>query len=314
MKRKGKVSMEKTEQIRIMSQQGRSIRTIARCLKMSRKTVRKYLETEIPPKEITKNPDNQNESLKILKEDLPFWAQELDIEYVLGELRKGITYKNLHSELSPNVGYFGFWKMFRKIFSQKKQNISMRIIHKPAEKAFVDFCDGIEIIHDITGEVIKTQLFVATLPFSQYTFAEFTFDQKLETFIEMHEKTWRFFGGVPEYTVPDNLKSGVTKAHRYDPDCNKTYCDYANHAGFAVLPARPVTPRDKASVEGNIHHIQRSFFQIMRHKKYFNILDLNRDLKDFLTKFNNNIMKDYGISRLERFSTEEPLLKPLPKE
>ena len=314
MKRKGKVSMERAEQIRIMSQQGRSIRTIARCLKMSRKTVRKYLELEVPVKSSVLKEENQNENVKIEKDDLPFWAHEIDINYVLTELRKGITYKTLHGELNPQVGYFGFWKLFRKLFSKKKQNICMRLIHKPAEKAFVDFCDGIEIIHDMTGEIIKTQLFVATLPFSQYTFAEFTFDQKLETFIEMHEKSWRFFGGVPEYTVPDNLKSGVTKAHRYDPDCNKTFCDYANHAGFAVLPARPVTPRDKASVEGNIYHIQRSFFQIIRHKKYFNIFDLNKDLKEFLKIFNNNIMKDYGISRMERFSTEEPLLKPLPKE
>ena len=306
--------MERAEQIRIMSQQGRSIRTIARCLKMSRKTVRKYLELEVPVKSSVLKEENQNENVKIEKDDLPFWAHEIDINYVLTELRKGITYKTLHGELNPQVGYFGFWKLFRKLFSKKKQNICMRLIHKPAEKAFVDFCDGIEIIHDMTGEIIKTQLFVATLPFSQYTFAEFTFDQKLETFIEMHEKSWRFFGGVPEYTVPDNLKSGVTKAHRYDPDCNKTFCDYANHAGFAVLPARPVTPRDKASVEGNIYHIQRSFFQIIRHKKYFNIFDLNKDLKEFLKIFNNNIMKDYGISRMERFSTEEPLLKPLPKE
>jgi len=272
MKRRGKVSMERAEQIRIMSQQGRSIRTIARCLKMSRKTIRKYLEQDNPINSRVLTEENQSENVKIDKDDLPFWAKEIDLNYVLAELRKGITYKTLHSELNPQVGYFGFWKFFRKLFSQKKQNICMRLIHKPGEKAFVDFCDGIEVINDLTGEIIKTQLFVATLPFSQYTFAEFTFDQKLETFIEMHEKSWRFFGGVPEYTVPDNLKSGVTKAHRYDPDCNKTFCDYANHAGFAVLPARPVTPRDKASVEGNIYHIQRSFFQMVRHKKYFSLV------------------------------------------
>lgn len=316
MKRKGKVSMEKAEQIKIMSEHGRSIRTISRCLKMSRKTVRKYLGTHGEVQDKTPIVTEQVEipKLKIDDEELPFWTQGIDIDYVLTELRKGITYKILHSELKPEIGYYSFWRFFRNIFSSKKQNICMRLTHKPGEKAFVDFCDGIDIINDLTGEVIKTHLFVATLPFSQYTFAEFCFDQKLETFIEMHEKSWRFFGGVPEYTVPDNLKSGVTKAHRYDPDCNKAFCDYANYAGFAVLPARPVTPRDKASVEGNIFHIQRAFFQKVRHKKYFYLVDLNRDLKEFIIEFNNNIMKDYGVSRKERFSTEEPLLRPLPTE
>ena len=46
----------------------------------------------------------------------------------------------------------------------------------------------------MTSEVIKTHLFVATFTFSQYTFVEFTLDQKLETYIEMHDKIWNFFG------------------------------------------------------------------------------------------------------------------------
>ena len=316
MKRKGKVSMEKAEQINVMFKQGRSIRTIARCLSMSRKTVRKYLDIQdqVQDKIPIIKEKNEKFNLEIDKNDLPFWVHGIDINYVITELRKGITYKILHEELNPEIGYYGFWRFFKQIFIKTKQNICMRLVHKPGEKVFVDFCDGINIINDITGEVIKTQLFVATFPFSQYTFAEFSYDQKLETFIELHEKSWLFFGGVPEYTVPDNLKSGVTKAHRYDPDCNKTFCDYANHAGFAVLPARPITPRDKASVEGNIHHIQRSFFQKVRHKKYFSLIDLNRDLKEFIIEFNNNIMKTYGISRKERFTTEQSLLKALPKE
>jgi hypothetical protein len=75
---------------------------------------------------------------------------------ILTELRKGITYKILHSELKPEIGYYSFWRFFRNIFSSKKQNICMRLTHKPGEKAFVDFCDGIDIINDLTGEIIKT--------------------------------------------------------------------------------------------------------------------------------------------------------------
>jgi len=34
---------------------------------------------------------------------------------------------------------------------------------------------------------------------------------------------FEFFRGVPEIVVPDNLKSGIDKAHRYEPDVNRTY-------------------------------------------------------------------------------------------
>nr|WP_281349637.1 IS21 family transposase [Fluviispira multicolorata] len=299
-----------------MWEQKRSIRTISRCLHMSRKTVKKYIQDNsdkiIIDEKIQTQPLSLNDT--VISDVIPIWAQEVDIEYVLKELAKGISYKVLYEETNPAIGYFGFWRFFRKRLGAKKQNISIRIIYKPGEKAFVDYCDGIQIIDELTGEVIKTHLFVATLPFSQYTFAEFTLDQKLETFIEMHDKTWSFFGGVTDYTVPDNLKSAVSKAHHYDPDCNKSFCEYANHVGFAVLPARPYKPRDKASVKGNIHHIQSSFFQRVRNKRYKTLYELNQDFKIFLNEFNNSIMKDYGVSRKERFSTKESNLKPLPVE
>ena len=120
-----------------------------------------------------------------------------------------------------------------------------------------------------------------------------------------------FLWGATDYAVPDNLKSAVNKAHCYDPDCNKSFCEYANHVGFAVLPAKPYKLRDKAFVEGNIHHIQCSFFQRVRNEKYKALFGLKQNFKVFLKEFNNFIMKDYGVSRKERFSTEEPYLRPV---
>jgi len=104
----------------------------------------------------------------------------------------------------------------------------------------------------------------AVLPFSSYTFGEFAWSQNLASFIGSHERMWAFFGGVVPYVVIDNLKAGVRAAHRYDPDVNPTYCEYGNHQGFAVLPARPYKPRDKATVEATIGAIQRGFFQEVR--------------------------------------------------
>ena len=35
-----------------------------------------------------------------------------------------------------------------------------------------------------------------------------------------------YWGGIPVLTVPDNTKTGVTTAHRYDPDLNPTYYNF----------------------------------------------------------------------------------------
>ena len=117
--------------------------------------------------------------------------------------------------------------------------MTIRLDHKPAEKTQIDFCDGLFITDRVTGNKTLTQFFLGVLPFSSYFFGEFVLDQKLSTFIGVQSRMFAYFGGITPYVVVDNLKSGVHKADLYDPDVNATYCDFANHMGFAVLPARP---------------------------------------------------------------------------
>ncbi|HYX35354.1 MAG TPA: hypothetical protein VE954_19840 [Oligoflexus sp.] len=137
------------------------------------------------------------------------------------------------------------------------------------------------------------------------------FDQKLATFIACHQRMWSFFGGITPYVVIDKLKSGVKNAHRYDPDVNPTFCDFGNQCGFAVLPARPYTPREKASCEAAIGIIQRTFFQEIRDESFYDNAQINDRLRYFLEKLNTAVMKDHGISRSDRFAIERPLPLPL---
>jgi hypothetical protein len=122
---------------------------------MSRKTVKKYLQEN--SSKINLNEKIQDHTFplkdKLIPENIPIWAQEIDTEHILKELGKGISYKILYEEIKPTIGYYSFWRFFRKLFSSKKQNISIRIIHKLGEKAFVDFCDGIQIIDE--GKSLK---------------------------------------------------------------------------------------------------------------------------------------------------------------
>ena len=81
-------------------------------------------------------------------------------------------------------------------------------------------------------------MFIAVLGASNYTFAEATWTQALPDWTASHQRAFRFFGGVTETIVPDNLKAGVIKPHRYEPDINPTYAEMAAHYGVAILPTR----------------------------------------------------------------------------
>jgi transposase len=91
----------------------------------------------------------------------------------------------------------------------------------------------------------------------------------MEAWLRAHMHAFDYWGGVPALAVPDNTRTGVSKAHRYDPDINPTYHNFAVHYGFGVLPARPYKPRDKAVVESAVQVAHRWIIAALRHRKFF---------------------------------------------
>jgi transposase len=105
---------------------------------------------------------------------------------------------------------------------------------------FVDWAGATIPVYDATtGQAWPASLFVSVLGASSYTYAEATRDQQLEAWIQAHIHALEFFGGAPTLAVPDNTKTAVTRACRYDPDLNPTYQEFAVHYGMGVVPARP---------------------------------------------------------------------------
>ena len=295
---KERTSVRMQAQIKILSEQGHSIRSIARILRLSRRTVRKFLEAILQPAAESSS-----------------WLETVDWEYVRQEVYgKGTTVKQIQREVAPDIAYVKFWRAFREKVSVQASpdQVTIRLHHKPAEKTQIDFCDGLFLTDPVTGNKTLTQFFLGVLPFSSYFFGEFVLDQKLATFIGVQSRMFAYFGGITPYVVVDNLKSGVNKADLYDPDVNPTYCDFANHMGFAVVPARPRKPRDKGSGETHIGVVQRSFYQEVRNRLFYSLHELNQTLRDYLQRLNHEVMKDYGVSRSERFEEEKKQLKALP--
>ena len=207
-----RTSRNMMDQVLELFKEGHGIRAIERCTGVSRNTVRKIIreyEAKNTDEVITKPGDD--------------WRSAINWELIQNEASRGVTIKVLHGEHAPaGINYKKFWDGFWDRCDLPPE-ITMRLIHKPGEKTFFDFCDGIDITDRKTGKKTSTEFFCGALPFSSFTYGEFVLNQKQTTFMAAIERTWAYIGGVTPYVTVDNLKSGVRKAHLYDPDVNQNF-------------------------------------------------------------------------------------------
>lgn len=197
-----------------------------------------------------------------------------------------------------------------------KLDLCMRQVHRPGEKLFVDYCGAtVPVVDAGTGEVREAQVFVAVWGASNYTFAEATWSQGLADWIGSHVRALEFFGGSPELVIPDNLRTGVTRACRYEPELNPTYHDLAVHYGVAVMPARVRKPRDKSKVEAGVQLVQRWILARLRNRTFFSLGELNQAIRELLGPLNQRpFRKQPGCRRSLFESLDQPALRPLPAE
>ena len=246
------------------------------------------------------------------EETLPNWS-EIKLELMKKE-NTLILLWNDYTEAHPTgLKYSRFCSLYSKW--EKESRLTLRQNHIAGDKLFVDF-SGLRVpwIDEITGEIHEAEIFVATLGASNYTFIKATPNQTMESWIYAHCDALQFFGGVPNSIVPDNLKSGVTKACRYDPDLNPTYHSLATHYDTAIMPTRAYKPRDKAKVEVAVQIVQRWILAILRRQTFSSIYAINEAIKPLLEKLNNKKMKYFEASRKELWERfEKPNLKSLPQ-
>ena len=320
------MAMEKFREMIRLHELGRNQTEIARSCNVARSTVQDYLR-RASAKELSyaqlehlsdseaqallgkgqrKNNGSNNGSKKAIAYD--------DVHRDLA--KKGVTLALLWEEGLNEGQWSCSYGNFCRRYNQWKgsQNLSMRQIHKPGDKLFVDYSGlTVPVTEPTTGTVTDAQIFVACFGASNYTYAEATPSQALPQWIGSHQRALAFYGGVPAAIVPDNLKSGVTAPCRYEPGINRSYQDFAEHYGVAILPARVRKPKDKAKVEKAVQTVERRILAPLRHQRFTSFTTLNAAIKALLEQLNNRTMKDYGLSRKEMFErTDQTALKPLP--
>ncbi|WP_147533024.1 IS21 family transposase [Bacillus marasmi] len=237
----------------------------------------------------------------------------VDWEEVHKELqKKNVTLTLLHHEYETEAREGGKIPYAYRTFCEKygkyakKYKLTMPIRRKPGEIMEVDWAGSTLHIYDrLTGEKIPAYVFIATLPYSQFSYVEAFLDMKSANWLIAHIHAFEYFEGVPETMVPDNLKTGVTKALRGEPILNEAYRELADYYRTVIVPSRVRRPKDKASVEGTVGYISRQIIAALRNYQSFHIEDLNQKILEKLEEINTIIFQKRPGSRKKVFEEEE---------
>lgn len=246
---------------------------------------------------------------------LPDWA-EVDREL---RRHKHLTLKLVWSEYiqanPTGYGFSQFCEYFRRWRREQGRTVTLRQEHRPGEMLQVDYAGDTVVVMD-AGQAREAQIFVACLPFSGLIYTEATRTQQVEDWLASHVRAFGDIGGVPAALVPDNLKSGVTKANFFDPVLNASYYQLARHYGTAVLPTRVRKPRDKPAVESAVLQVERWVLAPLRHRTFFGLTELNAAIVPLREALNNRPLSPprQGTRRSVFEAEERAWLRPLPAD
>ena len=299
-------------------------RRIGERLGMSKNTVRMYIEhfqkLKMPWEALGKLTDFELNKLFHPPKDVLLNDRVADLYSFFPEMekelkRKGMTIKQqfqlFKSKFPDSYGetsFYGYYNLW-----SKKLTPSMYIEHKVGDKMYIDFAGAtLPYVDTDTGEIKRAQVFVAILGWSQYTYVEAMRNQTIEEFIVGCENAIHYFRGVPLAVVPDNLKSAVFKASRYEPSLNENFKSFTDHYGIAIIPARARKPKDKAHVENMVKISYQKIYSNIPEKEVLPLNELNTEVWKHLVTLNDGLLTGKDCSRTDQWLMELSSLFPLP--
>jgi transposase len=324
--------MSLIKQVLQLKQLGESNRGIARRLPINKETVNGYMNT------IDANGWDIGELLKIDDPELermfhagsPAYTDARMKEFLrlLPYFREQLTNRKLHvtrqllweeyRHTHPDgYGKSQFYDHLKQnLVAQKDITTVLAQTYKPGEKLMIDFAgDKLSYIDTETGEIMKVEVFVACMPYSDYIYVICVPSQRTEDFLFALRMCLEHLGGVPPIVVPDNLKAAVITPDRHEPELNTALRDMGNHYHFTVLPCDPASPTQKALVEDAVRIAYNRIAAKLRGREFHSLLELNAGVEEQNILLNQTRMQKRPYTREERFhAMEKPLLQPLPEE
>lgn len=319
------IEMLQIRRIIQLHQDRTSLRAIALQCGLARKTVRNYIEiisqSGLAPVDLlsledeklsaiifdSPIPEKTDKRLKVLLDLMPALKKELP--------RTGVTKQLLWQEYKVhNPDGYGYSQFCYRVMQYlQSQDLTMHFEYAPGDKLMIDFVGKKFNATDSHGQVHSYQVFIATFPFSGYTYSEAIQSQRQEDFLRVNENALIFFEGVPKCIIPDNLKSGVTHADRYEPKLTELMDQFCLHYNTSMMPARVRKPKDKPHVENAVHLAYQRIYAPLRNRTFDSLEELNEAILVQLDAHHARPFRNSPQTRKDLFeSQEKPLLKELP--
>lgn len=291
-----RISMHRLQELVRLHRLGESVREVARKIGMSPNTERLYRKALEAAKLLEGDAQELPELSELeaavakyrqLKQHIPVSSVEPWRGIIEKLLEEGAgptaIYDRLRLEFDNFEGSLSAIKRFvagiQKNDGPRPEQVAIPVTCEPGATAQVDF-GSVGKLWDPEAEVFKQAfVFVMVLAYSRHHFAKLVFNQKVETWLELHVEAFSFFGGVPKVVVPDNLKAAVIRGAfdvRNEPVLNRSYRDCARHFGFKVDPTPPYSPQKKGKVESGVKYVKNNYMKAVGDER--NILVLNDGL------------------------------------
>lgn len=324
--------MSLIKQVLQLKQLGETNRGIARKLPINKETVGNYMKAvssnswkicdllELDDPVLEKmfhagSPAYTDSRMEEFLQELPYYREQLSDPRL--HVSRQVLYEEYRASHPHGYGKSQFYFHLRQNLVAGKDMVAvMANTYKPGEKLMVDFAgDKLCYVDAATGETVKVEVFVACLPYSDYSYAVCVPSQRTEDFLHALRMCLEYIGGVPPIVTPDNMKSAVISNDRHEPRLNKALEDMGNHYHFVVLPCDPASPTQKSLVEDWVRITYNRVYAKLRNRTFHSIIELNKAVSELVAQHNQTRMQKRPYSREERFhSMERERLKPLPPE
>ena len=311
------LNMAKQNAIVMLAGRGWSNRRIAKELGIHRDTVSRHikgLDVESESCAVVWNEANSKQATPAPGSKYAKSLCEPFREIIKEKLQQGLSGQRIYQDLYCEHGFEGAYNSVKR-FTRKLRGKPLpfrRMECEPGQEAQVDFGRGARILTP-DGHRRYPHIFRIVLSHSRKAYSEAVWKQTTDNYIRALENAFRYFGGVPETLVIDNLRAAVTQADWYEPDIVPKVEAFCRHYGTVILPSRPYMPRHKGKVESSVKYVKNN---ALKGRVFASIEEQNT----FLANWEQNVAdtRIHGTTRKQvRKSFEEverPVLKTLPTE
>ena len=240
--------------IKTMYDNGSGVTAIAKALKISEPTVRKYLGMD----DFSKSPpvsEIRPSKLDVYKETINHWlAEDKAIWY-----KQRHTAKRVYERLVSEEGFPGSYSIVQRYVREQKAKTQgaayLDLIWEPAT-AQVDFGQADIVLGGIEKRIHHL---VVSFPHSNVGLMQIFFGENAECVCEGLARIFKFIGGVPRKCLFDNA-TGIGKRVMNAVRLTDMFARFELHYRFESIFCNPNSGHEKGHVENKVGTLRRNIF------------------------------------------------------